>query len=158
MFGDTKTFLDAHAPAPPDHTTPPEARPSASLAPTLLEQRFGADAAQLLYEAADDEDLTPEQRQVALEVAGGFRTLQDEDPEIRRQLDEIAEHLSYAPTAAVRQRSREDPRAKPVPLPPYIATQTEMEDFSGPSRGTGTQPPDPYTSVNLTQPADEPDP
>lgn len=164
MFGDTETFLAAHAPAPPvppDPSTPPEAPPSASLAPTLLEQRYGADALQLLYEAADDEDLTPEQRRVALEVAGGVRTLQDEDPEIRRQLDEIADHLSFEPSLETRRRSRELARQAKLTLvtPPYIATQAEMEDFSGPSAGGDAQPArdDPYTSVNLTQPADEPE-
>lgn len=151
MFGKTKEFLATYAPT----TKPTLQEPSSSsLAPTQFEELFGRGAEPLLMDALDDPDLTAEQQELAREIAGGSKRMDELTPEDHRQLDEITLRLVHG-------GSRQD-HVDPPPVrrrPAYVSTREEMENFrdiDGP--GDPSQPAaDPFTSVNHPEdPASEP--
>jgi len=147
LFGKSEEYL-AHV------LQPTQQEPqSSSLAPTLLEELYGGDAIAALQQAADDDELSPEQRELALEISGGMRPINGKDPEIQAQLDEIAHHL------ATSGRAKAPTVLPPVRKPGYVSTRAEMEDF-GDTAGSSLQPASdsPYTSINrANEPANEPE-
>lgn len=118
MFGTTDQYLQAHAPRA---DIPPEELPSSSLPLTQFEQMFGRGAEPLLGEVMDDDRFSPEQRQLALEIAGG-RKLSALTPEDHAQLDDITQQMVTMP-------AKKDPPPPPPRKAPYISTRAEMENF-----------------------------
>lgn len=125
MFGDTKTYLQAHAPAPPDHTTPPE-EPRSSLAPTQFEQLFGRETG-LLLDVMDDDtgQFSPEERELARDIVVGDNDFSILTAGQKDMLDRIGLHLaSYG--------GRPAPKVEPpkkLPMQQGIHTRAEMETF-----------------------------
>lgn len=119
MFGTTDSYLKAFAPRA---DASPEEPVRSSLPSTQFEQVFGPGAEPLLGEVMDDDRFSPEQRQLAMEIAGGVRNLHELTPEDHAHLDDITLQMMTQP-------AKKDPPPPPPRKSPYISTRAEMENF-----------------------------
>jgi hypothetical protein len=110
-------------PAPPGIELPKETPSSVSLAPTQFEELFGEGAEGLLQDVLERPDVfTKDQRDLALSILGGDKTLRPSDGDDRELLDNIAYGL-----AVLKPPMSSSPAGDSRPS--YVRTREEMEDF-----------------------------
>lgn len=120
LTADTKTYLEHFAPK-----VTREEHKRSSLAPNQFESLFGVGAEELLQDVLEGEEWSPEQRELAIHILGGDKTIHGLTGEERSVIDGIAQQL-----ASSRPGRRGPPAIIPAPVrPAYVATQAEMEGW-----------------------------
>jgi hypothetical protein len=124
MFGPTKDYLRAYAPPPP--VVPlegPVNKPRSSLAPKLFEDIYGRDGDIILAQAMDNEDLSPEQRILAMELLTGIKKADKLDRQDRELLNDLG-------TQTATSKKKKPP--EPVVTPRKVERDVELEEDSKP--------------------------
>ena len=125
LFGDTKSYLQHHAPKPPILGAPPvDERPRSSLAPTQFEEAYGKGAEEHLQEVIDHPDqFTHEEVNLAWQILEGVRKISTLTPDEKDLLNHITRKMI----------ERQDP--KPLVIPPTLPLRERRhEDDEGPPR------------------------
>lgn len=92
LLSNTQTYLNTFAPRV--DAPPPEARPRASLAPTLFEQEFGPGAELVLQDVPDHPEVyTADEINLAWQLLGGMKKIKELDGDDRNLLDRLTHRL-----------------------------------------------------------------
>lgn len=109
-------------PTPPGVSTQKEEPVRSSLAPTQFEELFGEGAEGLLEDVLDRPDaFSKDQRDLAMAILGGDKSINSADAEDRTRINEIAHNLAFLNPIT--------PKTPVDDRPVYVRTRAEMEDF-----------------------------